>query len=139
MDDFGVLSFLMGSLGMSLTSPASLEHLEFDIRFQDSYPFDSDIITPFNPDRFIENLRDADVWSHLDSIITHPAGSRLKRIDINIDYTFRCNDFREEHVRDENVVLKAVLDGLPSLSTKGILFVKIHFGENHIASFGYSG
>ena len=131
MDDFGVLSFLMGSLGMSLTSPATLEHIEFSIRFSDRHD-----TTPFNSHRLIENLRDADVWTHLDTITTHPAGSRIKRVDININYSFRSNDFRKELVRDENVVLKTVLDCLHSLRTKGILFVKIHFGEN-VASFGY--
>lgn len=139
VDDLGVLSFLMGSLGMSLTSPATLEHLEFSIRFSDRIGFGERLVTPhFNSDRFIEDLRDADVWSHLDSITTHPGGSRLKRVDINIIYTFLCENFREEFVRDENVVLKTVLDGLRSLRTKDILFVKILFGEN-IASFGYKG
>ena len=129
----------MGSLGMSLTSPATLEHLEFGIRFSDRIGFGERLVTPhFNSDRFIEDLRDADVWSHLDSITTHPGSSRLKRVDINIIYTFLCENFREEFVRDENVVLKTVLDGLRSLRTKDILFVKILFGEN-IASFGYKG
>ena len=85
---------------ISLTSPATLEHLEFNIRFRD--------YINFNSYRFYDNLRDADVWSHLDSIVTHPAGSRL-RVDINIDHIFRHNDHWEE------LGWKAVVDGLPLL------------------------
>jgi hypothetical protein len=115
--DFEVLSFLMGSLCISLTSPATLEHLEFNIFFRGS---DNNFIHSF--DRFYEDLRDADAWSHLDSIASHPTGSRLQRVDINIDYTFRDDDNVMEPPEDE--VLEAVLDGLPLLHTKGILFVK---------------
>ena len=65
------LSFLMGSLYMSLTSPATLEHLEFNIGFRHHYTY-------FNPYKFIEDLCDAHVWwSSLDST-THPIGSRLQ-------------------------------------------------------------
>ena len=41
---------------ISLTSPATLEHLVFNIRFRD-------YINHFNSYRFYDNLRDADVWS----------------------------------------------------------------------------
>ena len=113
-EDLDVLSFLMGSLCISLTSPATLEHLEFNISFRSfSNDFDRNI--------FYETLRDA--WSHLDSITTHPTGSRLQRVDINI---FRYDVDGEEPDGDE--VLKAVFDGLPSLRTKGILFVKALVG-----------
>jgi hypothetical protein len=103
--DFNALSFFMGSLRISLTFPATLEHLKFNIQFQvfDTY----------------ENLRHADVWRHLDSIITHPTGSRLRRVDININYPF----VSEEPVEDK--VKKAILDCLPLLHTKGILFVEV--------------
>jgi hypothetical protein len=111
--DFDILSSLMGSLCISLTSPATLEHLEFNIRFRHI---------------FYENLRDADAWRHLDSIATHPTGSRLQRVDININYSFHYYDASEVYGGDgedpeEDEVLKAVLDGLPLLRTKGILFV----------------
>ena len=115
MHDFNVLSFLMGSLCTSLTSPATLEHLEFNIRFRGN-------ILNFDSNTFYENLRDADVWSHLDSITTHPTGSRLQRVDININYRFHCDE------PDEDEVLKAVLDGLPLLRTQGILFVQATLG-----------
>jgi hypothetical protein len=115
--DFGLLSFLMASLRTSLTSPATLELLEFNIRFRggDSY---------FNRDfhSFYDNLRVGEAWSHLDSIATHPAGSRLQRVGINIDYAFPEEEHGAEPDRDE--VLKALLDGLPLLRRKGILFVK---------------
>ena len=101
------LSFLMGSLNISLTSPTTPEHLEFNIRFRD-------YINHFNSYRFYDNLRDADVWSHLDSIATHLAGSRL-RVDTNIDYAFRHNDHWEELDEDVNYVMlkavKAILGG----------------------------
>ena len=71
---------------------------------------------------FFENLRVADAWCHLDSITSHPTGSRLQRVDININYSFRYDDNVGEP--DENEVLNAVLDSLPLLHTKGILFVK---------------
>ena len=97
--------------------------MEFKIRFRDCN-------NHFNSYIFYDNLGDADVWSHLDSIATHPAGSRL-RVDItsNIDYAFTRhidNDHWEE--LDDDVILKAVVDSLPLLRTKGILFVKSRFG-----------
>jgi hypothetical protein len=108
--DLDILSSLMGSLCVSLTSPATLEHLEFKISFYDfGYDFD----------RFHEDLRDADVWRHLDSFTIHPTGSRLQRVDIFIDHTFRFDDLQPD---DE--IVEAVLDSLPSLRTKGILFVE---------------
>ena len=120
MDDFPILSLLMGSLCISLTSPATLEHLEFNIRIRGRI-FDLDFAL------FYENLRDAHVWSRLNSITTHPTGSRLQRVDINIDYSFRYDDDEEEPDKDE--IEKAVLDGLPSLRTNCILFVKAVLGE----------
>jgi hypothetical protein len=53
--DFGILSSLMGSLSMSLTSPATLEHIEFNISFDG--PGDNF----FDHDGFYEDLRNADV------------------------------------------------------------------------------
>ena len=119
MYDFDILSFLMGSLCISLTSPATLEHLEFNISFRrDNNDFDCYT--------FYENLLDADVWSHLDSITTHPIGSRLRRVDIQIDYDFGYNS---DELPDENEVLKAVLDSLPLLRTRDILFVEAVSGD----------
>ena len=113
--DFGILSFLMGSPSISLTSPATLEHLEFNI----SFSFDPDEFQ--GKDLFYQDLREADVWSHLDSIATLPTGSRLQRVDINIFYYFRYYNGNEP---SEDAVVEAVLDGLPLLRTKDILFVK---------------
>jgi hypothetical protein len=107
--DFDILSSLIGSLCISLTYSTTLEHLDFNIRFC-GVPF----LFDFN--MFYENLRNPNLWSHLDSLTTHPTSSRsrLQRVNINIkcDYT------------DEDEVLNAVFDGLPLLRTKGILFVK---------------
>ena len=114
MHDFNILSLFMGSLRISLTSPTTLEHLKFKILFRG---FQS----TFNFNTFYENLRHADVWRHLDSITTHPTGSRLRRVDISINYSFRIIDLEEP---DEDEVQKAVIDGLPLLHTKGIFFVK---------------
>jgi hypothetical protein len=120
MRDFNILSFLMRSLCVSLTVPATLEHLKLKIWFRgDDNHFDHY--------GFYEDLRDADVWSHLDSIITHPTGSRLQRVDIDINYAFRYDDDVMEPHNDE--ILKAVLDGLPLLREKGILFVDATVGE----------
>ena len=115
MSDFDILSFLMRSLRVSLTSPATLEHLKFIIIFEaHSNQFDYYAL--------FDDLRDDDVWRHLDSIITHPTGSRLQRVDINIEYSFRFdNDVVEP---DETAVEEPVLDALPLLREKGILFVK---------------
>ena len=69
--DFDILSFLMGSLCISLTSPATLEHLEFNISFSgdDNYFYDNG---------FYHDLQEADVWDHLDSITSHQSGSQLQ-------------------------------------------------------------
>ena len=108
LHDFNILSSLMCPLCISLTSPATLEHLEFNLRFRDHGVIDD-----------FESFRDT--WNHLDFITAHPTGLRLQRVDINISYTF-CHDVGEES--DDHEVLNAVLDSLPSLRTKGILFVK---------------
>ena len=123
MSDFAVLSILIRSLSISLTSPVTLEHLKFNITF------DGDD-NEFDHDAFYKDLRDADIWSHLDSIITHPSGSRLQRVDINIDYTFRYDDCVTEPDNDE--ILAAVLDGLPLLRKKGILFVNAIMGQAYL-------
>jgi len=112
MSDFEILSFLMRSLRVSLTSPATLEHLKFNIVFEDCR-------NDFNYYGLFDDLRDADVWSHLDSIITHPTGSRLQRVDINIKYSFGC-----DNQPDNSEILEPVLDALPLLRKKDILFVK---------------
>ena len=114
----GILSFLIRSLRDSLTSPATLEHLKFDIVFTG---YDNNLAYY----RFFNALHsNADVWSHLDSIITHPTGSRLQRVDINIKYKFRPGydgDVTEPHTTE---CLKPLLDALPLLREKGILFVE---------------
>ena len=115
MFDFGILSYLMGSLCISLTSHATLEHLQFHIRFR-GFIEDFDFITLY------ENLRDAVAWNHLDAIIDHPGGSQLQRVDIHINFAFIYED--EGPDPDENKVLKALRDGLPLLCTKNILFVR---------------
>jgi len=115
MSDFGILSFLMRSLRISLTTVATLEHLKFNIAFESNN-------NHFDYYTLFDDLRDADVWSHLDSIITHPTGSSLQRVDINIEYCFRADDDGEEPSNNE--VEEPVLDALPLLREKGILFVK---------------
>jgi len=102
--NFTVLSFVMRSLLISLTSSATLEHLKLSIGCDNS----------IYSNTFYEDLRDADVWSHLDSITTHPIGSRLQRVDIDII----CDLY------DDHEIAEAVLYGLPLLRTKGILFVE---------------
>jgi hypothetical protein len=110
-DDFYLFSFVIRSLFTSLISPATLEHLQLNIDF--SGVDDSSTLC--------DNLRDADLWRHLDSIATHPTDSRFQRVDISIEYTY-YDDVDEPDV--DIKVKKAVLDGLPLLRMKGILFVK---------------
>jgi hypothetical protein len=115
-----VLSFLMGSLRISLTSPATLEHLKFNIMFRGEVR-QSDYLG------FYDILRSAEVWGHLDSFTTLPTGSQLQRVDINIDYCLReSNNYAEP---DEDSVLEAVLVNLPLLRMKGILFVEAFVGS----------
>jgi hypothetical protein len=110
--DFNILSFLMGSLCISLTSPATLEHLKLNLNIS---------FNEFNTHSALyANLHNADVWSHLDSITSHPTGSRLQRVDININI---CFDDLEKPADDK--VSKAILDSLPLLCSKGILFVEV--------------
>ena len=113
----------MGSLGISLTSPATLEHLEFNIHFHDCR-------NDFDSNAFYKNLRDADAWSHLDSIASLPTGSQLQRVDIKIGYSPPYDDHGEAEL-DKDEVSKAVLDALPLLRKKGILFVKATSGPWH--------
>ena len=74
----------------------------------------------------------------MDSIITIPTGSRLQRVDIDIDYICRDDDsdvgsYEDEEGEDyaspdEGEMLDAVLENLPLLRTKGILFVDVFEG-----------
>ena len=69
-----------------------------------------------------------DTWRRLDSIITRSTGSRLQRVDVNISCSFRYSLYQideELDKFDEDEVWKVVLDGLPLLRTKGILFIKV--------------
>ena len=109
--DFVILSSLIASLSISLASP---EHLEFNIRFHGFSILNI----------FYESLRNA--WSHLDTISTHPTSSRLQRVDIKVNYVLYL-----EHVEpDQDKISKAVLDGLPLLLKKGILFVEVVSGSD---------
>jgi hypothetical protein len=120
MSDFDILSILIRSLRVSLTSPATLEHIKFNIVFTGGS-------NRFDHDGFYDDLHNADVWSHLDSIITHPTGSRLQRVDINIKYNFVYRDDDSEYIMEplNTEVLEPVLDALPLLRKKGILFVEV--------------
>jgi len=116
---------LTGSLRLSLTSPATLEHLKLKISFHG-------IIDDIDSNTFYEYIRDADVWTHLDSITTHPTGSRLQRVDINLDYCDLGLQYYDEGLDeldeldpDEHEVLKAVIDSLPLLRLKDILFIEV--------------
>ena len=112
--DFNILSLLIRPLRISLTPPATLAHLKFDIEFtgNDFY---------FDLDGLFNSLHDAGFWSHLDPIITHPTGSRLQRVDINTEYNFYHDEYIMEPYNTD--VSKPVLDALPLLHEKGILFV----------------
>ena len=115
--DFAVLASLMGLLPISLTSPATLEHLEFNIWVRAaSHDFDNNFYESFSK-----------TWRNLDSITTHPTGSRLQRVDINIKAGF-SRKFRvygtERKEIDENKVLEDAFEALPLLHKKGIVFIK---------------
>ena len=116
-EDFAVLASLMGLLPISLTYPATLEHLEFNISVRAaSHDFDNN---------FYESL--SKTWRNLDSITTHPTGSRLQRVDINIKAGFSrkfCDCTRERKEIDENKVLEDAFDALPLLHKKGMVFIK---------------
>jgi hypothetical protein len=113
--DLHILSFMIQSLRLSLTSPPTLEHLKLGIIF-------TGYSNRFDHDSFYRDLRKADFWRHLDSIVTHPTGSRLQRVDIDIKYTFRWDDDVCEPKKTE--VEEPILDALPLLREKGILFVE---------------
>jgi hypothetical protein len=117
MDHFNILSFLIRSLRVSLTSPATLEHLKLNIW---SWICGDNLHSALYA--FYVKLRDADIWNHLDSIITLPIGSRLQRVDIDIDYAYHHDYDTEEPDKDH--ILEAVLDDLPLLREKGILFLE---------------
>jgi len=109
--DMNILSFMIRTLGVSLASPATLEHLKFSIEIES----DDD---HFNGNAIFDDLRYADVWKHLDSFSTHPSCSRLQRVDIEIKFEDNLVGY------DETKVVKPILDALPLLGRRGILFVK---------------
>jgi len=112
-NDLDVLSFLLRSLQISLTSP-TLEHLKCDIKFYaDCYALEN----------FRQELREYDIWGHLDSMITHPTGSQLQRMDIDITYYFYEGDDIQDLGDTGGQICGVILEVLPSLREKGILFV----------------
>jgi hypothetical protein len=118
--EFDFLSPLIDSLCINPTSPATLEHLKLNIRFH---------CNPFDLDTFYNALRDG-VCIPLNSLTTHPTGSRLQRVDISIEHSYCEDDDMTElydgdlpELYDEDIV-SMVHDGLPLLHTKGILFVE---------------
>ena len=113
----------MGSVCISLTSPAALEHLELNIQLRGD-------ITYF--EQFYEKLRGTDAWSHLDSLTTNPASSQLQRVGININNSFRSGVDVEKPHDDE--ILKTILDSLPLLRAKGILYPSIR--QSHFEGLG---
>ena len=140
MRDLHILSSLMCSLRVGLTSPATLEHLKFN---SSADAFDD----PLNAQLF-EELCSDDVWGHVDSIITHPTGSRLQRVDIHIHCKFHCDS---DSLRDNcdgdsdgswddgygsrannDDIAEAILECLPLLREKGILFVEVSKGNDII-------
>lgn len=118
MSDFDVLPFLIRSLPVSLSSPATLEHLKLCLGYLDDE----------NHNILFDNLCDAGVWSQLDFIITHPTGSRLQRVDINIAYVLPYDDESDDIVvtREADVV-GPIFGALPLLHEKGVLFIKVTF------------
>ncbi|EDR00368.1 uncharacterized protein LACBIDRAFT_334187 [Laccaria bicolor S238N-H82] len=115
MSDFSVLCYLMSSLCASLRSPATLEYVRLNIAFEGNDE-------PFDYVSFYSGLRCDPVWRNLDSIVTRPTGSRLQRVDIDIRYTFPHDDNIVEPCNDK--ILAVVLDNLPLLRDRGILFVE---------------
>jgi hypothetical protein len=125
--DFNIfkLTILMDLLCISLNG--TLEHLDFNIWYHDD---DHDVDHPF-----YENLRDA--WTHLDAITTHSTGLLwLPRVDININYSFCYQPYDGDEQLEfyEDELLKSVLEGLPLLRTKGILFVKVNMVDEYYES-----
>ena len=114
--DFEILSFLIGSLSISLGCP---EYLEFNIRFHN--------YTPFNPNSFYVNL--CNVWRRLDTITTYPTCSRLRGVHISINYmlNYQHDDEEEPHMGE---IFKAIHYGLPLLCRKGILCIRTILGED---------
>jgi len=109
-DDFHALAFLILSLSISL-QPSIVEHLEINLRF---HCLDDD-------DIFYDNL--LNIWRPLDFIIAFSPTLQLHRIDIIINCTFRYEYDDDEDEPDRDEIVRTVLDGLPMLNMKGILFV----------------
>lgn len=109
-NDFHALAFFILSLSISLQS-SIIEHLEINIQF---HCLDDD-------DTFYDNL--LNIWRPLDFIIAFSPGSQLHRVDIIINCTFRYEYDDDEDEPDRDEIVRTVLDGLPMLNMKGILFV----------------
>jgi hypothetical protein len=122
--DFHVLSCFILSLSVSLSSPAILEHLTFNIRFHD-------------PDInfFYDKLRN--IWCPFDYVTTLPTTSWLQQVEINIEYLFCYDDELEPPVMNE--ISQAVYDGLPLLQTRHILFVNSTVEEISYSEPSYDG
>jgi hypothetical protein len=103
----------MRSLRISLTAPLTLEHLRFIITFERDGQFGHTLL---------DDIRDADFWSDLDTFVTHPTGSRLQRVDIEVSHYSQPDP--TFYWPDPKKLVESVHDWLPLLRERGILFVR---------------
>ena len=112
---FSILSFFIRSLRVSSSSPATLEHLKFNITVH----VNEDML---DNDAYYDDLYYDVVWSYLDSIATHPAGSRLQRVDVDVNFHYDNTD--DDDVEATESDFEPILEELPSLQERGILFTQ---------------
>jgi hypothetical protein len=70
----------------------------------------------------LDDIRDADFWSDLDTFVTHPTGSRLQRVDIEVSHYSQPDP--TFYWPDPKKLVESVHDWLPLLRERGILFVR---------------
>jgi len=109
IDYFSILTFFIRSLRVG--SPVTLEHLNINITIH----INNEML---DNNRYYQDLYLDEVWSYLDSMATHPAGSRLQRVSVDVSFHY---DY--DHM-DGDADLELILDELPSLQERGILFTR---------------
>jgi hypothetical protein len=109
--------FVLLTLDASLQSPATLEHLKLgcSLRLDDA-------------DSFQRDLRATGVWTRLDSLITRPIYSNLRRVDVELVLLVPDAEVYTEFGAEPGAakrLRKLLPQKLPSLTAKGIVFVTV--------------
>jgi hypothetical protein len=117
--------FVLLTLDASLQPPATLEHLKLECNLRSSREVDL----------FQQDLRAPGAWTRLDSLITRPIYSKLRRVDVKLmlhvpDIDIYAESGGEPYAAPQ--IRKLLSPKLPSLTAEGIAFVTVSTVQGYL-------